>query len=122
MDTQREALAKTLSEMRSSGFEYLKFITAVDYPEQIKVIYMLANLKANKSEQIEVVLEKKDGLWIDTCTKIFPAADWYERELSEMFGIEIKGRNAKRLLLENWNGAVYPLRKEFQWGKEYKKV
>ena len=40
-----------------------------------------------------------------------------------MFGIEIKGRKAKRLLLEKWNGVDAPLRKSFVWGdKSYRKV
>ena len=47
---------------------------------------------------------------------VYKAADWHERELSEMFGIEIKGRKVKRLLLEKWNGVDAPLRKSFAWG------
>ena len=47
---------------------------------------------------------------------VYKAADWYEREMSEMFGIKIKGRRVKRLLLEKWNGSDFPLRKSFVWG------
>ncbi len=123
MEIQREALAKTLNEMRSKGFDYLKFITAVEYPDRLQIIYMFANLKTAETLSVELNLKKTDAdLWVDSIIKEFPSANWYEREISEMFGITIKGRSAKRLLLENWNGTDPPLRKSFVWGKEYKKV
>jgi NADH:ubiquinone oxidoreductase subunit C len=37
-----------------------------------------------------------------------------------MFGIEIRGRDAKRLLLEKWDGKEFPLRKSFRWNADYK--
>jgi NADH:ubiquinone oxidoreductase 27 kD subunit len=84
---------------------------------------MFANLQTAETLNLELKLHKTDDdLWIDSIVKEFPSANWYERELSEMFGIKVMGRSAKRLLLENWNGTEYPLRKEFVWGNEYKKV
>ena len=122
-EIQRKALARTLNETKSKGFSYLKFITAVDYPDHVQVIYMFANLQTAETLNLELKLHKTDDdLWIDSIIKEFPSANWYERELSEMFGIKVMGRSAKRLLLENWNGTEYPLRKEFVWGNEYKKV
>ena len=54
---------------------------------------------------------------VHTVAGIYSAADWNEREMAEMFGIEIRGRHVKRLLLENWEGAGAPMRKKFAWGK-----
>ncbi len=107
--------------MKSKGFEYLKKITAVDYTDHLEVIYLVYNIKEGKDEIVKVKLPPENPE-IQTVVKRYPAADWYEREMSEMFGIKITGRNVKRLLLELWNGSEYPLRKSFTWGKDYKRV
>lgn len=107
--------------MRASGFEYLKKITAVDYVTYLEVVYILSDLDAKKDEIVKVKLDPKDPE-VDTVMPLFKAADWYEREMSEMFGIRIKGRDANRLLLEEWDGLDPPLRKSFEWGKDYRKA
>ncbi len=121
MDIQPEGLAKTCEGLKAKGFDYLKKITAVDYLDHLEVVYLLYSTEDKIDEIIGVRLGPATPE-IDTLMGIYPAADWYERELSEMFGIKIKGRKAKRLLLELWNGADPPLRKSFIWGKDYKKV
>lgn len=107
--------------MRQKGFDYLKKITAVDYTDRIEVVYLFYDTREKKDEVLVLKLDPSNPE-IDTIMKHYRAADWYERELSEMFGIKIRGRRAKRLLLELWNGADAPLRKGFQWGKPYRKV
>jgi NADH-quinone oxidoreductase subunit C len=121
-EIQSEALAKTLRERKSAGFDYLKKITAVDYVTHLEVVYIIYSISKQKQEVVKVKIPAEKPS-IDTVTEIYKAADWYERELSEMFGIKIKGRSAKRLILEEWNGIDAPLRKSFEWGKEdYNKV
>lgn len=107
--------------MKAKGFDYLYKITAVDYNQYLEVVYILYNMNDRKDEIVKVKLDIKNPE-IDTVIHVYKAADWYERELSEMFGIEILGRKAKRLLLEEWNGVDPPLRKSFVWGKEYRKM
>ncbi|MCL4379498.1 MAG: NADH-quinone oxidoreductase subunit C [Candidatus Marsarchaeota archaeon] len=121
LDIQPGDLAKTCAELKSKGFDYLKKITAVDYIDHLEVVYMLYNTKEKKDEIIKVKMGPS-APEVHTIMKIYPAADWYERELSEMFGIRIQGRDARRLLLELWNGTGAPLRKSFIWGKDYDKV
>lgn len=111
---------KTCEELKSRGFDYLTKITAVDYLTHLEAVYILYNLSTKQQEIVKVRLENKDAK-IDTIMHVFPAADWYEREVSEMFGIKIHGRKAKRLLLEEWDGSEAPLRKSFAWGAQYKK-
>ncbi len=107
--------------MKAKGFDYLKKITAVDYNTYLEVVYILYDLSTRKEEIVKVKLDTQNPE-IDTIIHIFKAADWYEREMAEMFGIRIKGRDAPRLLLEEWNGVDPPLRKTFIWGKDYKKI
>lgn len=121
MKIERSELAAKVSEMKKDGFDYLVKITAVDYVDHVDVIYMLRNLEKPSDETLEVDLDPAD-LWVPTMMPYHASADWYERELREMFGIEIKGRKAKRLLLEKWDGKGNPLRKNFRWAEPYESV
>lgn len=113
---------KTLEDLKSSGYDYLKKVTAVDYGTYLEAVYVVTDLGKGSDEVVRVNLPVGSPE-VATVTGLYPAADWYERELAEMFGIRIRGRNAKRLLLEKWDGADPPLRKSFVWGKrDYKKV
>ena len=108
--------------MKEKGYDYLKKITAVDYSDRIEVVYILYNTQSKAEETVIVKLPQQDPE-IRTIIHVYKAADWYERELSEMFGIRISGRRARRLLLEKWNGTEAPLRKSFTWGNpDYKKA
>ncbi len=118
MKIERELLKEKLAEMKKAGFDYLEKITAVDYSDHLDVIYLLENIEDGKEEIVEVTMPADDA-WVPSIMKLFLAADWYEREMSEMFGINIVGRNAERLLLEKWDGKQPPLRKSFQWGMPY---
>ncbi len=125
MEIQREMLVKISEELKSKGFNYLKFITAIDYNDHLEVIYSFYNISINKDEMVTIKLQTdksgKNRPELDTIIKAYPSADWFERELSEMFDIKINGRKTSRLLLENWNGTDPPMRKSFVWGREYKK-
>ncbi len=119
-EIQKEALMQTLESMKSE-YDYLKKITAVDYPDRLEVVYILYSTETKKQEIVKVKLPHQDPE-IESVVGIYPAADWNEREMAEMFGIKIKGRKVKRLLLEKWNGADAPLLKSFEWGKDYRKL
>ena len=120
MKIKREELLQKIGEMKASGYSYLVKITAVDYVDHLKALYFIRDIDKNKDETLEIDLVSTD-LWLPTIIKAHTSADWYEREMSEMFGIKIIGGNGERLLLEEWNGTDPPLRKSFAWGKEYKR-
>jgi len=115
---EREELIEKLRELSRSGYNYLVKITAVDYIDHLEVIYFIRNMQNKKEEHVR--LDLKDGESLPTVIEIYKSADYYERELSEMFGIAIEGREVKRLLLEKWDGLEAPLRKSFPWGSDYK--
>jgi NADH:ubiquinone oxidoreductase subunit C len=119
LKTERSEMIPRILEMKKSGFDYLVKMTAVDNNTSVQVVYILRNMEENKVETVEVDLQNND-LWVPTLIDHYKAADWYEREMSEMFGIEIRGRVAKRLLLEKWDGKDAPLRKSFTWNAPYK--
>ncbi|MDE1869613.1 MAG: NADH-quinone oxidoreductase subunit C [Candidatus Micrarchaeota archaeon] len=116
-----EELISTLMKKKGEGYTYLVKITAVDYTDRLEAIYFIRNLDDAREEEIRIGLPAKNPS-LPSVMGLFAAADWYERELSEMFDIEIEGRNAKRLLLEKWDGKDGPLRKSFVWGKPYRSI
>lgn len=95
------------------GFDYLVDITAVHWPkrdEQFDIIYVLYSFRRNERIRIKVLL--KDGEQVATATTVHLTADWLEREVYDMFGIEFEGHpNMRRILLpDEWS--TFPLRKE----------
>jgi len=108
-------LPEILLRMRDSeGFDYCVDITAVHYPkreQQFDVVYVLYSFPHN--ERIRVKTRIKDGEHLPSAFPIWPTADWLEREVFDMFGIEFDGHpGLKRILLpDGWKG--YPLRKDY---------
>jgi len=95
-------------------FDYLVGLTAVDYPkraERFDVIYILYSFARN--ERIRVKIMIKEGDRPATAVTVHLAANWLEREVFDMFGIEFEGHpDMRRILLpEEWQG--YPLRKDY---------
>lgn len=95
-------------------FDYLTDLTAVDYPEREKrfeMIYHLFSLKNH--ERLRVKMDVKEGEKVSSLTRVWGSANWLEREVYDMFGIEFEGHpNLKRILLsEEWEG--HPLRKDY---------
>jgi len=95
------------------SFEYIKCITAIDYIEWLEMIYCLYSFKNNWSVNIKVKLDGQKPA-VDSVTSVYRGADWYEREMAEMFGIDIIGHpNLKQLLLAGDEDG-HPLRKNFE--------
>src|SRR5690606_11257162 len=80
-------------------------------PADFTVFYQLLSLERNADIRIKVALTL-DSLWVPTITKLWPNANWYERELWDMFGIEVKGHPllVRILMPRTWKG--HPLRKD----------
>lgn len=96
-----------------ADFDYLVDVTAVDYPqraERFDLIYVLYSFARN--ERIRVKTRIPDGFKPETATSVHLTANWLEREVFDMFGIEFAGHpDMRRILLpEDWEG--YPLRKD----------
>ena len=105
-------------ERGKEGFSYLVSITAADFTKYLTVFYFIRNMESFREESLEVDIDASDA-WVPSVIGIYAAADWYEREMKEMFGIEVRNRRAARLLLENWDGKQAPLRKSFKVGTPY---
>jgi NADH-quinone oxidoreductase subunit C len=95
-------------------FDYLVDVTAVDYPkrpERFDLVYILYSFARN--ERIRVKAMIAEGQRAATVVPVYVTANWLEREVFDMFGIEFAGHpDMRRILLpEEWQG--HPLRKEY---------
>ena len=105
------------------NFELLSALTAVDYYPQdaslprFHVVYQLTSLARNLSVQIRVPINGNNP-HIPTATRVYGVANWRERELIDMFGIEVDGHPDPRRILNPEDMEGYPLRKDFPLGYE----
>ena len=95
-------------------FDYCVDITAVHYPDrekQFEMVWILYSFPHN--ERIRVKAAYADGESVPSAVPIWPAANWLEREVYDMFGIRFDGHpDLKRILLpDGWKG--HPLRKDY---------
>jgi Ni,Fe-hydrogenase III component G len=88
--------------------------SGIDTPSGFEILYHFSFDKAGQFYSVRVLLEDKKHPQIDSIATIFPGAEWIEREMWEMLGINFIGHpNLKRLLLsEDWPQGQYPLRHE----------
>jgi NADH-quinone oxidoreductase subunit C len=95
-------------------FTTLIDITAVDWPERERrfdLVYHLLSMHLN--QRIRVKAEIRDGEIVPSIFEEFPAADWYERETFDMYGILFAGHPDLRRILTDYGFRGYPLRKDF---------
>ncbi len=95
-------------------FRQLIDITAVDFPEKderFKMIYLL--LSHENNHRIVIDFYVKENEFVSSITSIFPSANWMEREVFDMYGIEFKDHPDLRRILTDYNFKGHPLRKDF---------
>ena len=103
-----------LKTQSSTKFKQLIDITAVDYPEKdkrFKMVYLLLSHEKNSSIKIEFNI--KEGEILSSLTSIFPSANWMEREVFDMYGVEFKDHPDLRRILTDYGFKGHPLRKDF---------
>ena len=95
-------------------FDYCVDITAVHYPTREKQFDVIWNLYSfARNQRVRVKTQIADGASIPSSVSIWPTANWLEREVYDMFGIQFDGHpDLKRILLpDGWKG--HPLRKDY---------
>ena len=97
-----------------ADFDYLVDITAVDWPkrpERFDVVYVVYSFARNERVRIKTYIP--EGFKLETAVGVHLTANWLEREVFDMFGIEFEGHpDLRRILMpEEWQG--YPLRKDY---------
>jgi len=90
--------------------------SAIDRPDGTEILYHFEFDKENVIVSIRVFSPERKRPEFDSLTPIFPGAEWIEREMHELFGIDFKGHTNMRTLLlpDGWPKDKYPLRKDFK--------
>jgi len=94
------------------GFDYLSFVTCVDYPESLEIVAYAINLETQARVKVLVDLSKEEPE-VDSLVEVWPTANWHEREAYDLFGVVFRGHpDLRRILLhEKFEG--HPLRKDY---------
>lgn len=108
------SMCEFLKSSQGGGYTLLTDETAVDYPKREKrfdVVYHLYSFSRN--DRLRLKVQAGDGESVPSVTGIWPAANWMEREIFDMFGVPFEGHpNLKRILMpDGWAG--HPLRKDY---------
>ncbi|KAB7616293.1 NADH-quinone oxidoreductase subunit C [Amylibacter sp. SFDW26] len=103
-----------LKSDRSCKFSTLIDITAIDYPSNAKRFEMVYHfLSMYMNHRIRVKASVAEDEVVPTVTEPFPAANWFEREVFDMYGIMFSGHPDLRRILTDYGFRGYPLRKDF---------
>jgi NADH-quinone oxidoreductase subunit C len=117
VETTEEELINVILFLKSDDslrFRQLIDTAGVDYPEEEKrfnLVYFL--LSHEKNIRIKISINFEIGKKIPTLTKIYPSANWMEREVFDMYGIEFTDHPDLRRILTDYNFEGHPLRKDF---------
>ena len=107
-------VAKILKENEKLKFNQLIDLTAVDYPNKknrFEMVYILLSVEFNFRIIIKFFINENES--VDSITNLFPAANWYEREVWDLFGIAFNNHPDLRRLLTDYGFIGHPLRKDF---------
>ena len=116
---------------KNTKFRQLIDITTVDYPEKsqrFKMVYLFLSHELNQRIILSYLINENEV--IPSLTSIFPAANWMEREVFDMYGVKFKDHPDLRRILTEYGFEGHPLRKDFpltghtevRYSEELKKV
>lgn len=131
---KREAILDVLKTLRDDPaflFKSLMEVCGADYPdrpERFDVVYHLLSYKHNL--RIRVKLTTDEAAPVASATGLFPSANWFEREVWDMFGVLFEGHPDLRRILTDYGFQGFPLRKDFpltgyvevRYSEEHKRV
>ncbi|UCE97673.1 MAG: NADH-quinone oxidoreductase subunit C [Dehalococcoidia bacterium] len=105
-------IASFLKNTPDLEFNYLSYITCVDYKDYFELVYQLVSTKHNHSLVLKTQCRQPEEPIVDSMVDLWKGADFQEREIYDLMGITFKGHpNLKRIFL--WDGFQgHPLRKD----------
>jgi len=120
-----------LKSNENTKFRQLIDVTAVDYPEnaqRFKLVYLFLSHEFNQRIILSYLINENEV--IPSLTSIYPAANWMEREVFDMYGVKFKDHPDLRRILTDYGFEGHPLRKDFpltghtevRYSEEQKKV
>ena len=134
LETDKDDLIDVVLFLKTNNdtkFRQLIDITAIDYPEEtqrFKIVYLFLSHEFNQRMILSYFINEKEV--ISSLTSVFPSANWMEREVFDMYGVNFKDHPDLRRILTDYGFEGHPLRKDFpltgqsevRYSEEKKKV
>jgi NADH-quinone oxidoreductase subunit C len=108
------AVVTFLRDDTTTDFNQLMDITAVDYPtraQRFEVVYHFLSMTKNQRLRLKVFID--EDVAVDSVADIYPTANWFEREVYDMYGIYFNNHPDLRRILTDYGFEGHPLRKDF---------
>jgi NADH-quinone oxidoreductase subunit C len=110
-----ESIVAAAQALQKAGYNFFEDVTAVDwYPSEprFQISYHFLSIQLKQRVRVVVRLDSEDAS-LDSITSVWPAANFYEREIFDLFGVHFGGHpNLRRIMMpEDWKG--HPLRKDY---------
>ena len=108
------SVAMFIKSNENTKFRQLIDVTVVDYPEnaqRFKVVYLFLSHEFNQRIVLSYLISENEV--IQSLTSIYPAANWMEREVFDMYGVKFKDHPDLRRILTDYGFEGHPLRKDF---------
>ena len=109
-----ETIVAAMQAAQTAGYNFFEDLTAVDwYPTAPRFQLSYSLLSHKLKQRIRIVARIDEGQTIASITSVWPAANFYEREVFDLFGVHFAGhpRLTRIMMPDNWNG--HPLRKDY---------
>jgi NADH-quinone oxidoreductase subunit C len=122
MKVPRQSLLQAATLLKSEGFDYLSFITEVDWQDRLELLYHLFAYDYRKQPLGAVLrcdLPREAMAQVASVTPVWPGAEFMEREAFEMMGISFLGHPDLRRILLPDDFVGFPMRRDFQTDWDY---
>jgi NADH-quinone oxidoreductase subunit C len=109
-----ETIVAAATAAKAAGYNFFEDVTAVDwYPSEPRFQLSYSLLGFALKQRIRLVARVSEGQSIASITSVWPSANFYEREVFDLFGVHFSGhpRLTRIMMPDNWNG--HPLRKDY---------